>query len=99
MLLIHDDELAAHFSSPFIAWHAHAPAASPDDEMLYDAIKDCDARQLWADLANTDLARLFPPSMRHVSLSTNILWSSQLFANPRYRAGASMRPQDPEPAL
>ena len=37
MLLIHDDELAAHFSSPFIAWHAHAPAASPDDEMLYSA--------------------------------------------------------------
>ena len=39
VLLIHDDELAAHFSSPFISWHAHAPSPRPHEEMLYDVIK------------------------------------------------------------
>jgi hypothetical protein len=39
VLLIHDDELAAHFSSPFIFWQAHAPPSSPHEEMMYDVIK------------------------------------------------------------
>ena len=82
-LLIHDDELAAHFSSPFISWHSQGPAAAAD-ELLYDAIKDCDAHQLWAELVSTDLQSMFPPSKQRVALSTNILWSPQLFANPRY---------------
>jgi len=53
--------------------------------------QDCDAHDLWADLAHTDLEQLFPPSAQHVSMSTNVLWAPPLFANPRYRAGLGFR--------
>jgi hypothetical protein len=82
-LLIRDDELAAHFSSPFIAWHSETVSS---EALLYDAIKDCDADELWKALSSHDLEETFPPNFEHVALSTNILWAPQLFSNPRYRA-------------
>ena len=82
-LLIRDDELAAHFASPFIAWRTEGPARA---ETLYDAIKDCDAHELWSALVSIDLEELFPPHVEHASISTNILWAPKLFSNPRYEA-------------
>jgi hypothetical protein len=83
-LLIQDDELAVHFFSPFISWYSGL-VDTGEEEMLYDAIKDCDAHDLWTSLSRIDLEDLFPSHAHNVSISTNILWPSQLFSNPRYR--------------
>ena len=84
-LLLRDDVLAAHFSSPFIAWRADR-ALSSEPEALFDSIKDCDTQDLWTSLAWVDLDEMFPRNVSNVSVSTNVLWTPQLFANPRYQS-------------